>query len=114
MAERTILELAYERETLLQQATWPHPPNFPPGMPGVAAAHRVGQNRETYRKELIDELTAKILDLEPRNDREALIQLECIVDRWRPRLEATEQRRRTEALHQVVGQLIELLRDIRN
>ena len=81
-------------------------------MPG-ARPFRDNNDRETYRKELIEELTAKILDLSPRNDREALIQLGCIVDQWKPRLEDGEHRpgARTEALHRVVAQLIDLLRE---
>jgi hypothetical protein len=108
MTDRTILELAYERETLLQQPPFPHP-----GMPPGARPFGGNKDRETYRKELIEELTTKILDLRPRNDREAIIQLGCIVDQWKPRLESGEQRpgARTEALHRVVAQLVDLLRE---
>jgi hypothetical protein len=106
MADQTILQLAYERATLLQQAVFPHP-RMPPGV-------GADRDRETYRRELVEELTTRILSLTPRNDREAIIQLECIVDRWKPRLEGNEQRPgpKTPALHQLVEQLIELLRGI--
>jgi hypothetical protein len=85
MADRTILELAYKRETLLQQGAYPQP-GVPPHMQPGAGPFRASNNRETYRKELIAELTSKILEQTPRNDREAVIQLECIVDQWKPRL----------------------------
>jgi hypothetical protein len=80
---------AFHNKFLLAPASGsPAPRCAPPG----ARPFGGNKDRETYRKELIEELTAKILDLTPRNDREALIQLGCIVDQWKPRLENGEQR----------------------